>query len=109
MTKELIYTTLTEACVPHISTHVLKRKISMKPELLVLLTYMHILHTTGNTKRECSLLDSVNLSVLLCYKKITIGYMYIVKQRRDVQTVCNMLICNVPTEITATYINKEKL
>lgn len=35
----------------------------MKLELLVPLTYMHILHTSGNTKREpdLSFLDSVGL------------------------------------------------
>ncbi len=74
---------------------------------LVLLTYMHILHTTGDTNRklDLSLLDSVSVSESFCLSESALSFSSLpqkdkkwmvrtVKQRRDVETVCNDVYVN---------------
>lgn len=71
------------------STYVLERKISKKLHLLVLLTYMHILHTTGdtNTDLDLSLLDSVNVSLSVINAYLNPFLLIFTTKRQEVDCV----------------------
>lgn len=73
----------------------------MKLELLVPLTYMHILHTSGNTKREpdLSFLDSVGL-LRVCVR-VCVSFCY--SPHRKGKLVCS----NVHVNLSPEFLNTE--
>lgn len=75
----------------------------MKLELLAPLTYMHILHTSGNTKREPDLpfLDSVGL-LRVCVRVCVCPSVIRSTEKANSSAVMSTLICSVLTESLST-------